>query len=77
MKYIGNNCLRNDLNYRETQVPSNKFDRRYIVSKPFRELRLRHHIIHGKQLKVLPREQISDTVEGVWNLASNQVWTSF
>ena len=44
------------------------------MSKPFRELRLRHHIVHGKQLKVLPREQISDRVEGVWNLASNQVY---
>lgn len=47
--------------------------RSYTASKPFRELRLRHHIIQSNQLKVMPLEHICNRVEGVWNLASNQV----
>jgi Bardet-Biedl syndrome 5 protein len=45
--------------------------RSYVTSKPFRELRLRHHIIHANQLKVMPLEHICNRVEGVWNLANN------
>jgi hypothetical protein len=39
----------------------------------YRELKLRGAIIHNKQLKILPLEQLYTTVPGVWNLSSDQV----
>ncbi|KAI9554025.1 hypothetical protein GHT06_019297 [Daphnia sinensis] len=50
----------------------NEIHKSYCVSKPFRELRLRHHIIQANQLKVMPLEHICNRIDGVWNLANNQ-----
>ncbi|XP_046639809.1 Bardet-Biedl syndrome 5 protein homolog [Daphnia pulicaria] len=61
--------LENKTNY---SVILNEIHKSYVASKPFRELRLRHHIIHANQLKVMPLEHICNRVEGVWNLANNQ-----
>jgi hypothetical protein len=47
--------------------------RAYTSSKMYRELKLRGAIIHNKQLKILPLEQLYQTVPGVWNLSSDQV----
>jgi Bardet-Biedl syndrome 5 protein len=38
----------------------------------YRELKLRGAILSEKQLKILPREAIVSTVNGVWNLSSDQ-----
>lgn len=46
--------------------------RAYISSKLYRELKLRGAIIHNKQLKILPLEQVFSTLHGVWNLSSDQ-----
>lgn len=47
--------------------------RAYMSSKIYRELKLRGAIIHNKQLKVLDKEKLYFSVEGVWNLSSDQV----
>ncbi|EFA11133.1 Bardet-Biedl syndrome 5 protein homolog [Tribolium castaneum] len=44
----------------------------YISSKLYRELKLRGAVIHNKQLKILPLEQVFSTLHGVWNLSSDQ-----
>lgn len=44
----------------------------YNSSKWYRELKLRGSVVAGKQLKVLPHEQIYSKVNGVWNLSSDQ-----
>lgn len=44
-----------------------------MSSKIYRELKLRGAIIHNKQLKVLDKEKLYFSVEGVWNLSSDQV----
>lgn len=46
--------------------------RAYISSKLYRELKLRGAVIHNKQLKMLPLEQVFSTTHGVWNLSSDQ-----
>ena len=38
----------------------------------YRELKLRGALLRDKQLKVLPQEAIVNTVNGVWNLSSDQ-----
>ena len=38
----------------------------------YRELKLRGALLRDKQLKVLPQEAIINTVNGVWNLSSDQ-----
>lgn len=38
----------------------------------YRELKLRSSIVSGRQLKVLPQEQVYNTVGGIWNLSSDQ-----
>ncbi len=38
----------------------------------YRELKLRGAILSEKQLKILPQEAIVNTVNGVWNLSSDQ-----
>ncbi|XP_077294219.1 Bardet-Biedl syndrome 5 protein [Arctopsyche grandis] len=43
----------------------------YISSRLYRELKLRGAIVHNKQLKVLPSEQIHTSQHGVWNLSSD------
>lgn len=43
-----------------------------MSSKLYRELKLRGAVVHYKQLKILPLEQIVTTVHGVWNLSSDQ-----
>lgn len=48
------------------------FNRAYISSKLYRELKLRCAVIHNKQLKILPLEQVFSTTHGVWNLSSDQ-----
>nr|CAD7427699.1 unnamed protein product [Timema monikensis] len=45
----------------------------YTSSRMYRELKLRGAIIHSKQLNILPLEQVYTTVNGVWNLSSDQV----
>lgn len=44
----------------------------YMSSRMYRELKLRGAIVHNKQLKILPLEQVYTTVPGVWNLSSDQ-----
>jgi len=46
----------------------------YYCTKLFRDLRLRSAIfsVQGKQLKLLPSEQIYNKFQGVWNLSSDQ-----
>lgn len=44
----------------------------YATSKVYRDLKLRSAILQDKQLKILPKEQITSTVHGVWNLSSDQ-----
>ena len=46
--------------------------RAYSSSKLYRELKLRGAILVEKHLKVLPQETIIDSVNGVWNLSSDQ-----
>ena len=43
-----------------------------MSSKLYRELKLRGAVIHNKQLKILPLEQVFSTLHGVWNLSSDQ-----
>lgn len=43
-----------------------------MSSKNYRELKLRGAIVHNKQLKILPLEQVFSTTYGVWNLSSDQ-----
>ncbi len=47
-------------------------NRAYSSSKMYRELKLRGAILSEKQLKILPQEAIVNTVNGVWNLSSDQ-----
>ena len=49
------------------------FFRAFATSKIYRELKLRSAILKDKQLKVLPRETVINTIHGVWNLSSDQV----
>lgn len=46
--------------------------RAYNSSKLYRELKLRSAVIHNKQLRMLPLEQVFSTLSGVWNLSSDQ-----
>uniref|UniRef100_A0AAX7U934 BBSome complex member BBS5 PH domain-containing protein n=1 Tax=Astatotilapia calliptera TaxID=8154 RepID=A0AAX7U934_ASTCA len=53
--------------------------RAYETSKMYRDLKLRAALIQNKQLRLLPREQVYDKINGVWNLSSDQVlvfWSS-
>ncbi|XP_051158791.1 Bardet-Biedl syndrome 5 protein homolog isoform X2 [Leptopilina boulardi] len=47
--------------------------RSYISSKLYREIKLRGAIIHDKRLTILPQENIHSTLNGVWNLSTEQV----
>lgn len=42
----------------------------------YRDLKLRAALIHNKQLRLLPQEQVYDKINGVWNLSSDQVYKS-
>lgn len=46
--------------------------RAYETSKMYRDLKLRGALIQNKQLRLLPREQVYDKINGVWNLSSDQ-----
>nr|XP_060634695.1 Bardet-Biedl syndrome 5 protein isoform X2 [Anolis sagrei ordinatus] len=46
--------------------------RAYETSKMYRELKLRCALIQNKQLRLLPKEQVYDKINGVWNLSSDQ-----
>ncbi|XP_022080045.1 Bardet-Biedl syndrome 5 protein homolog [Acanthaster planci] len=46
--------------------------RAYETSKLYRDLKLRGAIVHNKNLRLLPLEQVYDKVNGVWNLSSDQ-----
>uniref|UniRef100_A0A3Q2R2X1 Bardet-Biedl syndrome 5 n=1 Tax=Fundulus heteroclitus TaxID=8078 RepID=A0A3Q2R2X1_FUNHE len=46
--------------------------RAYETSKMYRDLKLRAALIQDKQLRLLPREQVYDKINGVWNLSSDQ-----
>ena len=46
--------------------------RAFNSSKMYRELKLRGAILENKNLKLLPMEEIVSTVNGVWNLSSDQ-----
>ncbi|XP_060085835.1 Bardet-Biedl syndrome 5 protein homolog [Ylistrum balloti] len=46
--------------------------RAYDTSKLYRDLKLRGALVHNKQLRLLPQEQIYNNVNGVWNLSSDQ-----
>ena len=52
---------------------SNFIFRAFATSKIYRELKLRSAILKDKQLKVLPKETLINTLHGVWNLSSDQV----
>lgn len=49
------------------------FFRAYETSKMYRDLKLRAALIQNRQLRLLPREQVYDKINGVWNLSSDQV----
>lgn len=49
------------------------FLRAYETSKMYRDLKLRAALIQNRQLRLLPREQVYDKINGVWNLSSDQV----
>ncbi|TNN03040.1 hypothetical protein fugu_000069 [Takifugu bimaculatus] len=38
----------------------------------YRDLKLRAALIQNRQLRLLPREQVYDKINGVWNLSSDQ-----
>ncbi|CAN7996882.1 unnamed protein product [Ixodes hexagonus] len=44
----------------------------YSASKLYRDLHLRAALLHNKQLRLLPREEVCSQVHGVWNLSSDQ-----
>lgn len=44
----------------------------YTSSRMYRDVKLRGAIIQNSQLRSLPQEQIMNTVNGVWNLSSDQ-----
>ncbi|XP_039261838.1 BBSome complex member BBS5-like [Styela clava] len=44
----------------------------YETSKLYRDLKLRGALIENKQLRMLPEEQVYNTVNGAWNLSSDQ-----
>ncbi|GAB6030767.1 Bardet-Biedl syndrome 5 protein [Chamberlinius hualienensis] len=44
----------------------------YSSSRMYREVKLRAALLQNSQLKTLPSEQIMSTVNGVWNLSSDQ-----
>ncbi|XP_041699345.1 Bardet-Biedl syndrome 5 protein homolog [Coregonus clupeaformis] len=46
--------------------------RAYETSKMYRDLKLRGALIQNKQLRLLPREEVYDKFNGVWNLFSDQ-----
>ncbi|TWW80783.1 Bardet-Biedl syndrome 5 protein -like protein [Takifugu flavidus] len=46
--------------------------RAYETSKMYRDLKLRAALIQNRQLRLLPREQVYDKINGVWNLSSDQ-----
>ncbi|XP_033639519.1 Bardet-Biedl syndrome 5 protein homolog [Asterias rubens] len=46
--------------------------RAYETSKLYRDLKLRGAIIHNKNLRLLPLEQVYNKVNGVWNLSIDQ-----
>uniref|UniRef100_A0A8C6Q5L1 Bardet-Biedl syndrome 5 protein homolog n=1 Tax=Nothobranchius furzeri TaxID=105023 RepID=A0A8C6Q5L1_NOTFU len=46
--------------------------RAYETSKMYRDLKLRAALIQNKHLRLLPREQVYDKINGVWNLSSDQ-----
>ncbi|KAG8124956.1 hypothetical protein E2320_020281 [Naja naja] len=46
--------------------------RAYETSKMYRELKLRSALIQNKQLRLLPKEQVYNKINGVWNLSSDQ-----
>jgi hypothetical protein len=47
--------------------------RAYISSRAYRELKLRGAVVKDGQLRILPLEQIYNTISGIWNLSSDQV----
>ena len=49
------------------------FYRAYESSKLYREVKLRGAILNKGQLKHLPKEQLYNKINGVWNLSSDQV----
>ncbi|CAN7944737.1 unnamed protein product, partial [Ixodes hexagonus] len=44
----------------------------YSASKLYRDLHLRAALLHNRQLRLLPREEVCSQVHGVWNLSSDQ-----
>ncbi|EEC05997.1 conserved hypothetical protein [Ixodes scapularis] len=44
----------------------------YSASKLYRDLHLRAALLHNRQLRLLPREEVCSQVNGVWNLSSDQ-----
>lgn len=44
----------------------------YETTKMYRDLKLRGALINNRQLRLLPQEQVSNKVQGVWNLSSDQ-----
>lgn len=46
--------------------------RLYQTTYLYRELKLRGAIVTNGQLNILPQEQVYNTINGVWNLSSDQ-----
>lgn len=44
----------------------------YSASKLYRDLHLRAALLHNRQLRLLPQEEVCSQVNGVWNLSSDQ-----
>eukprot|EP00095_Tigriopus_kingsejongensis_P007057 maker-scaffold146_size311726-snap-gene-2.23 protein:Tk07057 transcript:maker-scaffold146_size311726-snap-gene-2.23-mRNA-1 annotation:"hypothetical protein CAPTEDRAFT_176376" len=61
--------------YKSVHLKSDKSESSVLAygsSKLYRELKLRGAIVQDGQLKVLPQESIVSTIDGVWNLSSDQ-----
>ncbi|CAN8021419.1 unnamed protein product [Ixodes persulcatus] len=49
-----------------------KIFKAYSASKLYRDLHLRAALLHNRQLRLLPQEEVCSQVNGVWNLSSDQ-----
>ena len=47
--------------------------RAYVSSKIYREIKLRAGIISDGELTLLPQEIVLETIQGAWNLSTDQV----
>ena len=71
--HIASDGIISGCNTTALSIPRCVRHRAYSSSRLYRELKLRGAIINGKELRILPQEQIYSRINGVWNLSSDQV----